>query len=127
MASQTGSLSTWRPTSKRQRLGPAIQLATGLQLLLSVRVALSHQLHRAAALRFYLNQTMCQITSRSAGAFKQPELEKLQILPALSEEDLTHEVRRGIGRRRNMVVNLLVLESFVSFRFERLAAGSCAM
>jgi len=36
----------------------------------------------------------------------------LQILPALSEEDLTHEVRRGIGRRRNIVVSLLVLEGF---------------
>jgi len=39
-------------------------------------------------------------------------LQKLQILPALNEEHLTHEVRRGIGRRRNIGVTLLVLEGF---------------
>jgi len=37
---------------------------------------------------------------------------KLQIVPDLGYEDLTHEVCRGIGRRRNIVVTLLVLEGF---------------
>ena len=47
---------------------------------------------------------------------------KLQIVPDLAEEDLTHEVCRGIGMRRNIVVTLLVLEGF-----GELAAGSWAM